>query len=288
MNSRRYGSFVSGLGSLALLVGMSACGGSSAGGGSVGGGQQPPQSGINSIAMYCKPTVLLLTGRGTCYATALDSKFQEISPQPKFEFTSSAADKVSVNAASGNVTGVAAGSAQIVASVSAAQKSSLPVTIIVEPDGTMYCGGFSINSDAAGNSFNGESRDALLSATIPGTINVGKTVLTLTCTRQATLSGKLIERKVSVNLTSSSVIFAGQAYYPADIAYTETDLTTPCGTGGCPVKQWRNTKSPNDLQVRSISGNTYRVTYSVVLAPTTPATGNLVIYGDVTSTPTSN
>jgi hypothetical protein len=269
MNSR-HGVLFSGLGSLALLVALSACGSSSAGGGgSVGGGGNPPS---NPITVTCTPAKLGLYQAGKCSAVVTDKAGNPVSPQPDVSFSSSDENIIQINAYGGFGT-YAIGSATITV-FAPVYGNSLPTTVEVTTAGSSNCGTFTTSKDAAGADFNGLSSNPVYSPTPSGSLSSR----TITCRGDQSVGGKRVLRTVSIDMGYGSLV-AGQSY-PANIELFEEQVNVA-------YRDWKNTKGTADVRLESMSGNQYRFTYTnILLAPETryATQGNLTMSGDITAT----
>lgn len=97
---------------------------------------------LASIQLTCQLTSIGTGATTTCAATALTATGTQVSPQPTFTYASSDAGKATIDA-SGNVTGVSAGTTSVTAS--AGGKTSNTVTLTVT--GSVAVGGTEIVSD---------------------------------------------------------------------------------------------------------------------------------------------
>jgi hypothetical protein len=266
MNSR-HGFLISGLGSLALLVALSACGSSSAGG-SVGGGGNPS----NPITVTCTPNKLGLYQTGKCSVVVKDKAGNPVSPQPDPYFSSSDENIVQIDGYGGFGT-YAIGSATITVDVSGYGKS-LPTTVEVTTAGSSNCGTFTTSKDAAGADFNGLSSNPVYSPFASGSLSSRLII----CRGDQSVAGKRVLRTVGITLGSGSLV-AGQSY-PADIELFEEQVNVA-------YRDWKNTKGTADVRLESINGNQYRFTYANVLLAPDPryaTKGNLTMSGDITAT----
>ena len=269
MNSR-HGFLISGLGSLALLVALSACGSSSAGGGgSVGGGGNPPSS---PITVTCAPAKLGVYQSGKCSAVVTDKAGNPVSPQPNFSFSSSDENIVQIGATGGFGT-YAIGTATITV-FAPVYGNSLPTTVEVTAAGSANCGTFTTTKDASGADFNGLSSNPVYSAFASGSLDSRS----ITCRGDQSVGGKRVLRTVSIDMGYGSLV-VGQSY-PADISLFEEQVNVA-------YRNWKNIKGTADVRLESSNGNQYRFTYAnILLAPETKydTKGNVTMSGDITAT----
>ncbi len=263
MNSR-YGMVFFGLGGLALLTALSACGGSS-------GGNPPPSN--NPITVTCTPTKLGIYASGKCSAIVKDNAGNALNPQPQLYFISSDENIVQISGDGGFGT-YAIGSAAITVQSSKTQAPSLPVTIEVTTEGSSNCGTFATSKDASGADFNGLSSSAVYAPFASGSLSSR----TITCRGDQSVGGKRVLRTVGMTLGSGSLV-VGQSY-PADIGLFEEQVNVA-------YRNWKNIKGTADVRLESINGNQYRFTYANILLAPDPryaTQGNLTMSGDITAT----